>query len=371
MTTCKNSSDLLEEYQEFANKVQQMLREDKDGTQWETTYAGYAEELLENQGKWKAARKKFDDQRRLEPLRCYTVLKDMLKKRHPVFGLRFLGQSVGEITVRKDEVLLRVDKKHSAWNQKWFGCGLGSITDENWKNGTQAEAFRKHFKDLERKENKPRQTEHLVESVLLAELGKKKGATKEFTGIQPVTYVPDAQWGMKTALKASRASKGICHVSLAKGKNGGNIDIFCRQKVGNQSRLTVIEVKDENKSQEPFHKVIMQAIAYAVFIRELARSESGEKWMKLWGLQPKQWKEKGFIINAVAAMPKGEGAAPSFAGQQLMLKGPGDITDTIELHYIAMKSDLPKEWKEVQNVQDVRFETSLGNTKSCSSEAEV
>ena len=128
---------------------------------------------------------------------------------------------------------------------------------------------------------------------------------------------------------------------------------------GNRSRLTVIEVKDENNTDETFIYAIKQAIAYAVFIRELARSESGRDWMKLWGMENQPW-EKGFTINAVAAMPKrGEEDDFSFAGTKLKLEG-GGATDYIELHYIAFRgSDKPRDG------QDFDFDTSLKEDTPC------
>ncbi len=152
---------------------------------------------------------------------------------------------------------------------------------------------------------------------------------------------------MKTALKAGGASHDICEAAVSGA--GGEIDIFCRRKAGNRSRLTVIEVKDENLSSETFHLAIKQAIAYAVFIRELARSESGRDWMELWGMGNQPWEKEGFTINAAVAMPKGETTDFSFTGHTLALG-----QDRIELHYLAFLGiDKPRDGQVIQ------FETSL------------
>ena len=159
---------------------------------------------------------------------------------------------------------------------------------------------------------------------------------------------------VRSALNASGVSKSALALPTL-SSTGGEIDAFCRRKVGNRSRLTVIDIKDENNSREPFHQVIRQAIAYAVFIRELVRSESGRDWMELWGLGNQPW-EGGFTINAAVAMPKGNTEQFPFAGIKLGLKGekPEAPTDWIELHYIAfLGEDKPRDG------QNVRFETSL------------
>jgi|GEM_PF-4982064 hypothetical protein len=62
---------------------------------------------------------------------------------------------------------------------------------------------------------------------------------------------------MKTALSASGSKNGKVSVT----ESGGEIDIFCRRKQGNQSRLAVIEVKDSIAGDEGFEDAIYQAIS--------------------------------------------------------------------------------------------------------------
>lgn len=352
MTADRHDSDMLKEYQSFAEQVQDLLRSD---TQWQDTYAGYAEALMKNKDKMaekRVALKENEDH--LAPLCCYTTIGAVRDGKDFDFDLRFLGQSVGTIKVEDGTPLLWVDEEKARTSLREFGYDVGPIDGEDWNAGEKAKKFKDCYGAAVKKpDKKPRQPEHMVESALFTELGKKQGATKALKGIQPISCIPGVRLHMRTALAASEAAQGL--LKLASRGNGGDIDVFCRRSSGNRSRLTVIEVKDKNERGETFHLAIKQAIAYAVFIRELARSKSGRDWMELWGLGNQPW-EKGFTINAVAAMPKGNTEQFSFAGLKLQLKGgkPEGTTDWIELHYIAfLGEDQPRDG------QDVRFETSL------------
>lgn len=351
MSTVEHSSDMLREYQSFAERVQALLRSD---TQWRTTYAGYAAELLKKKDEMAEKRGALGGQSKLDPLYCYTSIGAIKGDRGFDFDLRYLGQSVGTITVKNGTPLLTVDAKKAADSQEFFGYDVGKISGEDWNTGAQARAFKAYYKSLtDQADMFPRQKEHMVESALFTELGKEQGDAKALKGIQPITCVDGVRLHMKTALFASRSIRE--DPTLSKDGGGGEIDVFCRRRSGNRSRLTVIEVKDENKKSETFHLAIKQAIAYAVFVRELARSQSGRDWMDLWGLGNQPW-ENGFTINAVAAMPKGATSQFPFAGMKLELTGenPGDATDRIELHYIAFLGEA-----RPRDGQDVQFETSL------------
>lgn len=354
MITGEHGLDMLQEYQSFADSVQAKLHA---ATHWERIYAGYAAALLANRERIRRARGTF---RVPKPLHRYLAIGEVKKTGKTVeFDLRYLGQSVGQVQVVDGQSPKLTVSKTTATNSKRFGYGLdetsklGEISQDDWKTGKKAAQFRAFYQGLlERTDTRPRQPEHMVESALFSELEKPTGDTKQLELIQPIFY-ENVRLHMKTALAASEACRGICEV--ADPGFGGDIDVFCRRKGGYRSRLTVIEVKDENKSGETFHLAIRQAIAYAVFIQELARSESGRDWMELWGLGKQPW-EKGFTINAVAAMPKGNTEQFPFAGMKLKLGGgkPENPTDWIELHYMAfLGEDQPRDG------QDVRFETSL------------
>lgn len=340
MADHKAEQEMLDDYGAFAKRVQ---RELMDAPHWQKDYGDYAAALLANRERVKKAKSSF---RVPEPLHRYITIGEAKKPNGAVeFDLRFLGQSVGRVLAEDGQAPRLTVSKKAAANSERFQYPLGEIEGEDW-TGEKAIQFRRFYKSmLEHTGQFPRQQEHMVESALFTEFGKVSGATKPLKQIQPICY-EGVRLHMKTALSASKAKLGICEV--AGSGYGGDIDVFCRRRIGNRSRLTVIEVKDENNPSETFHKAIRQAIAYAVFIRELVRSETGKDWMALWGLENQPW-ENGFTINAAAAMPKGKTTDFSFAGQTLDLG-----RDKIQLHYLAfLGKDKPRDGQEVQ------FETSL------------
>lgn len=357
MSTDERNLDMLREYQDFAEQAQTLLR---SNTQWQGTYAGYAKKLLDAKGEMAAKRKTMGKQKDMGLLYCYTTMGAVEGSEGFDFDLRFLGQSVGRVKVSNGTPLLRVEKGQEKSNRKYYDYDEGEIRWEDWNTGENAVKFRDFYRAAGEDMDKfPRQKEHMVESALLSELEKKMGATKALKGIQPVTCIPDVRLHMRTALAASEAADGL--LKLSPNGKGGDIDVFCRRHgyglvPVHRSRLTVIEVKDKNERGETFHLAIKQAIAYAVFIRELAHSQSGPEWMELWGLGKQHWQTEGFTIDAVAAMPKGNTRQFPFAGMKLELKGekPGDVSDWIELHYIAFTGE-----NQPRDGQDVRFETSL------------
>ena len=371
METRWQDSELFREYAELVHGVQQVLREDRGANPWQERYAGYMEAIQKNLPIAETARKTFPD---VPPFHCYTKIGNFKwsnNDRPDDFDLRFLGQSVGTLEIRDGKARLVVDAGKGNTNREHFGCTLGPIEDD-WPCGEQARRFRKDFKDLVREDKilKPRQVEHMVESALFSELGKMESAAKELTGIQPVTIMSlgNTRFHMKTALSASELLKKGTSPRLARGNGGGEIDIFCRWRRGNHSRLTVIELKKDSKI--PFQRVLRQAIAYAVFIRELARSASGAEWMRLWRPHNKPWQGESFIINAVAAMPMPLPKPDlSFAGMRLPVEG-GGPTDFIELHWLGLTEADPenrragREGHAGKGAQPVRFETSLGISKS-------
>lgn len=353
MTTIPCGSNMLQDYQSFAERVQKLLRND---TGWQDLYAGYAADLLAGKDQLARDRKAIGGLKELWPLYCYVSI-DGVRKGY--FDLRFLGQNVGRIKVKNGVPWLTVDKKTDQSSREYYGYKLGPIIRKRW-DAEDAQAFRDHYLSLAEDLTKlPRQKEHMVESALFSELEKEKGDGKTLKFIQPFRGAPGVRLHMKTALSASGCSKSPQKdPTLANKGNGGDIDVFCRRRTSNRTRLTVIEVKDENKSEEPFHLVIRQAIAYAVFIRELARSKSGPDWKKLWGMENQPWETEGFTINAVAAMPKGETTDFPFAKMKLELKSedPEGPSDWIELHYMAfLGEDQPRDGRD----RGVRFETSL------------
>lgn len=332
---CKISDEEIQKYQAWADKVQKMLQEDTD---WVNQYEEYATDIIDKGTPIiEQCRKKFNVP---DPLACYLTLGN-IKNGNPVFDLRYLGQSVGEIRINKDKPILVVSKKKAESSDEFFEYKIGPC-NEPWATGAKAKDFRDFFKDRVGKFKFPRQKEHMVEARLFQELAKTSGADKQLKYIQPIKFA-NCFTHMKTALSASEARKS--KVAVVK-RGGGEIDVFCRRKSGNESRLTVIEVKDKPERNESFKEAMFQAIAYAVFIRELIHTPHGNKWMEIWGINNK--KTSGITINAVVAIPVGDEEIPDFCGQGIKLGN-----DTIELHYMALGKDV------LETDGTVYFETSL------------
>ena len=326
----------MEKYQAWAEKVQKELQEHTD---WIEQYANYAREVLENKEKIEQGKAKF---RVFSPLGCYITLGKM-KDGKKVYDLRYLGQSVGEIRIQNGEPLLFVNEKKAESSKNSFGYELGIIEKEPWAKGKKACEFRAFYTKLVDKDKMPRQKEHMVEACLFQELAKTSAKDKQLTQIQPIKFA-GCYTHMKTAVKASKAKDGVISV----GDKGGEIDMFCRRKLkdNNETRLTVIEVKDKVEKNETFEDAMFQAIAYAVFIRELIHTPSGIEWMKIWGMNRK--KLDGITINAVVSIPIEEEPVSDFHGQKIVLGN-----DKIALYSVSMEKEALYEHGEVH------FETKL------------
>ena len=330
-------SKVLADYKDWALKVQDELRKDK---KWISQYSTYANNMIKNESDFSEARKAY---REFPPLHSYLTI-GKVDKNQKKFDLRYLGQSVGTIVVKDGMAKLHVSKTQADNSKIYFGYELGAFGGVDWSKDEKATMFRRFF----RTEIKglPRQKEHMYESALFSEIGKKSSINKTLKNIQTVDFA-NSRIHMKTAVRASDSGKkGAMELS----DTGGEIDLFCRRSIKagrGESRLVVIEIKDENKKSESFDKAMKQAISYAVFIRELIYSKSGDDWMKLWGMQNQ--KKRGFTIDCVVAMPQGE-TVPSYAGEKIEL----DNGDHLELHYIEITSKVDR-----KNSEGVSFKTSM------------
>ncbi len=331
------------EYQSFAEKIQQELSTD---ISWVDQYDSYVDILLENEKRINEMRVCFHEQK---PLYVYLSIGRVAKAKL-MFNLRFLGQSIGDLMVDGSTVMLNIDETQAKNNRNYFSkkefkqcMHFTKAGSYPWK-GDEATKIRKEFAErLIDTDCVPRQQEHMVESALFSEFEKDRGEKKSLRWIQPIDYA-GVRIHMKTALKASSVVKGDAALSSA----GGEIDLFCRRKVGNRSYLTVIEIKDENKAGESPEKAIKQALAYAVFIRELIRSKCGAKWMQIWGTGNQPWQDS-VVLNAVIAMPESEHDNLSFVGQEITLGN-----DIIKLHHISFVGD-----RKPRDGEDIKIKTSL------------
>lgn len=279
---------------EIAYKTQKLL-EEKENKEWDARYAEYVKQILDNEETIKRNKSKF---KTFPPLFLYMNVTNA--KGQGIFGLRYEGQQVADLWIKDDNVLISTEKYESK-NKRDFNCDI-ELKNAVWKNA-EVSKFRKHFKKKPKRNDKDNKgnEEHRIESSLLTMFSEKRSTDKDklLLYIQPVCLFGGiSRFQMPTPLSASGSDIKYS------GKNGGGIDILCRVGRGAKTKLCVVEVKDENVKEEPPKKAIKQAIAYAVFLRELLRSPSGEKWYKIFGFN-RGVPEKLEIIASVA-MPFAE-----------------------------------------------------------------
>ena len=307
---------LKKEIESVIEKVQGELRSNQE---WKSRYKEYIRIINDKVSKdfFKYAQKKF---RVPSPLQLYmplSTIKNRCNDNRIEFDIRFRGQSVATLRVEKDngnEKVILIAKNSDAVKNALKGAGLtneancfSEIADNEiaW-NDDAAEKFREIYSLLEKKISQKvcelkRQPEHAMESYLLKNYATAKGNGKEIKYIQPVNMKGTrAKFQMPTPIKASNVKKGVDTIEYSKSYGGG-IDILARKGSGITATLLVMELKDENKDSESPDKVICQAVAYATFIRELLRSESGNEWWEFFGFSGNVPQE--LTIKAVVVMP--------------------------------------------------------------------
>ncbi len=304
-------------------KTLDLIQINKD--EWEPRFDGYADSIIKNseRSKFEKAKKFFHVRK---PFGVYistgNAIKSPIKGTKVQYSLRYVGQEIAKLTVDIDKEQLRIstNSEIAKNNMRDFGCDI-TLNNAEWKS-KDAEKFRKYFQNY--KQEKKSNKEHLFESLILSEMCKKRNK-KFFRGIQPIT-IGNVRFSMTTPLSASH--DGVTY----SGRFGGGIDLFTRTKSkSGKTHLNIMELKDENKASESPEKVIKQAIKYAVFIQQLLRSKSGEKWWKIFNFKGKL--PKKITLYATCVMPYDEkNNNCAFANNPIYI---GD--DEIELHYLYFK----------------------------------
>jgi hypothetical protein len=303
ITNCNNT---ISEVQELLNR----------NPEWSNRYEKYAKKIHAKQDTIKNNKKKFHE---WAPLYLYMNVSEAKGKL--IISLRFSGQDVAKLYIRKDKIIIST-KKFDSNNLRDFGCNV-ILDDCEWRS-QEAKNFRNHFSSyFERtKKSGKGNEEHRIENLLLTEFSKKSSGDKKLCKIQPVKLAGIYRFQMPTPLSASNINK-----LKYSGSQGGGIDILARSGTANGIKLCIIEVKDEYKPNEPPTKVIQQALAYATFIQQLLRSKSGKEWWKLFGFNRKL--PKHIQINVVCAMPTTTDNDTSFSNQIIKIDN-----DSFQLHYI-------------------------------------
>lgn len=314
-------------FSEVSDTVSEALRLVRANDEWIGRYREYARTITNNLDDIKQARKAF---REWSPLKFYLNVTNAKKaSSRLVLGVRYQGQEVAELILNKAKsetpALNTAANDYDKKNAGYFGWHK-SLNMVDWR-GTEAKAFRTFFKNNPPRigSSAKRNEEHRIESLLLSEFSKNKSAEKALPNIQPVK-IGGIRFPMPTPISASNHKK-IKYSNIY----GGGIDILTRVgKSGRSAKLCVIELKDENDPKESAIEVIKQASAYAAFIRELLRSESGGDWWKLFGFSKPL--PKKLTLYAACAMPSGEGNDYSFADKEIRIE-----EDVIRFHYIYFR----------------------------------
>lgn len=274
------------------NKISEVQKLLSDNAEWILRYAKYAEKIKDNLGKIKLSKEK----RFHEWAPLYLYMNVSAAKGQGIFSLRYLGQEVAKLKAGIGKITIST-KGFEVKNKRDFRCEV-TLEDIDWRSESAAK-FRKFFS------NHPKRTvdggkgneEHRIESMFLTMFAKKKGKDKILCNIQPVKFAGIARFQMPTPLSAS----DINYIKYG-GRAGGGIDIMSRIGTGSTTKLCIMELKDENKPNEPPAKAIQQGLAYAVFIRELLRSKNdseGAKWWKIFGFSGKLPEQLELYVTCV------------------------------------------------------------------------
>jgi|GEM_PF-497244 len=275
-----------------------------DNPEWVDRYSKYAEQILNNAETIKSNKKLFHE---FSPLFLYMNVSNA--KGQGIFGLRYAGQQVADLKVVDGKVLVNT-KAYDEINKRDFACEI-KLINALW-NSADVSKFRKHFLQTPTRseESKKHNEEHRLESALLTEFSKTKSTDKLILDIQPCCLFGGiSRFQMPTPLTASGNDVKYS------GASGGGIDILCRVGSGANTKLCVVEVKDENKPSEPPQKAIGQAVAYATFLHELLKSKSGDKWYEIFGFS-RSVPDKLKIVASVA-MPYNEQLTSNFDGAEI------------------------------------------------------
>ena len=338
----KTKAEFISELEKTILETRELILEKDNKDEWLERYKGYSKALLANKESIKTNSKFFHE---WAPLYFYLSISNAkIAKTTLTLDVRYRGQKVATLKSKKSVVTISTKVKVGTnWlferNNRDFNCNIE--LDDNWRS-EKAKQFRQHFsKNPHRNttDNNKRNEEHNIESLLVTELAKKSSVDKQILNVQTVDF-ENFRVSMKTPVRASK--KDV--ISYSK-QYGGSIDILARTGRGRGTYLTVIEVKDENKKSEPPLTALKQAIRYAVFIRELLRSEIDNEWYKLFGFSGEVPKNK-LTIRVACAMPDNN-SDKSFEKMKLPIED-----DVLEFHYIYFKYDK-------ENNQLANFQTSL------------
>jgi hypothetical protein len=230
----------------------------------EARAAGWAEKLREATNSIQSAKQQFKE---WDPLTAYLSYTNATKARID-FSLRYLGQQVATLRVKTGgAVFINIAPKTAAVNATLFGIELTG--EHSWK-GTEAQKFRKHFKNLDSsKYHSSVKEEHHIESEFIRQMRNptRKKFNGTLKGIQPVML-----GGFPFQFPVPISG----NTGLPKLTNG-NIDILARRGTGRGTKISVWELKRPKTTAH----AISQAYIYSVTLLKMLRTpESGDIWYR-------------------------------------------------------------------------------------------
>ncbi|MBR3449278.1 MAG: hypothetical protein IKH24_00385 [Bacteroidales bacterium] len=307
--------------------VNQLLLDNDNHEKWVQAYQRYVTNLIANKDKYSEARKLF---RLPKPMYAYSSI--TMASNSSMFDIRVHGQSIGSIQVKKNgKVILKVSKEKASHTHEYFLLQDYPIDNKEWGTSSEARTFRAMFKDKEF--GKLKSEEHRIENLLLAEFSKRlRSDEKVLCNIQPVT-LSNCFFQLTTPISASDHSHSpTFSMDRRNAATGGGIDILARIKhSAADTRLAIIELKDENTKTEPQKVVMAQALAYATFVAHLLRSKTGDKWWHLFKFSSNM--PEVIKLDVVSLMPKGESEEGSL--NPIFLSQLGVILTPHTLYYEA------------------------------------
>lgn len=281
----------------IVENVSRILSEPGNNEKWEKAYVRYADNISGNSTRYRSARKVF---RLPKPMYAYSSIS--LASNAPEYDIRVHGQSVGAIQVKDGIPYLNVTEGKAKNTADYFKLPFMAIEHQKWASDKEPRDFRAMFKG--QKFGKLKSEEHRIENLLLAEFAKKLRADeKKLCNIRPIELA-DCFFQLTTPLKASTHEPSFS-MNTKGGATGGGIDILARVRHSSkETRIAVIELKDDNNTSESQKVVMFQALTYATFIAHLLRSKSASKWWTLFGFSGSV--PSHINLDVVTLMPKGD-----------------------------------------------------------------
>ncbi len=282
--------------QTIVENVRHILSEPENYEKWGKAYVRYADNINRNSIRYRSARMLF---KLPKPMYAYSSIS--LASNAPEYDIRVHGQSVGSIQVNNEVPYLNVTERKAKNTTDYFKLPFIAIKHKKWSSSKEAKDFRAMFKG--QRFGKLKSEEHRIENLLLTEFAKKLRADKKkLCNIRPVELA-NCFFQLTTPLKASTHEPSFSMNSKG-GATGGGIDILARVRHSSkETRIAVIELKDDNNTSESQKVVMFQALTYATFIAYLLRSKSANKWWDLFGFTGGV--PEHINLDVVTLMPKG------------------------------------------------------------------